>query len=81
MATLMSTKPGGTATVQPIAVPIIIRDSPGAPWEKRGNTLWVGCPSCQGWFPVNPALARPEAPPACCPQCHREFKVAAAVPR
>ncbi len=77
----MSNGPAGTATEPSVGAPAILRDSPGASWEKRGNTLWVGCPHCKGWFPASPVLARPEAPAACCPHCHQEFKVAAVVPR
>ena len=61
--------------------PEIVRDAPGAAWEKRGNTLWVGCTQCPTWFPVSPVLTRPGAPAACCPACHSEFKLAALAPR
>jgi hypothetical protein len=63
--------------------PEILRDSPGAAWEKRGNSLWVGCagPGCKTWFPVSPVMTRPGAPSACCPVCHSEFKLAAPSPR
>jgi len=63
--------------------PEILRDSPGAAWEKRGNTLWVGCTGadCRTWFPVSPVMTRSGAPPACCPDCHTEFKLAASLPR
>jgi hypothetical protein len=62
-------------------MPEIVRDTQGAAWEKRGNTLWVGCTQCATWFPVSPVLTRPGAPAACCPACHSEFKLAAQVPR
>lgn len=55
----------------------ISRETPGAPWEKRGNAIWVECGSCSTWFPVSPVMARLESPPACCPRCHHEFKLAA----
>jgi len=41
--------------------------------KYRGNTVWVACPGCRTWFPVSPRMLAPAAPPACCPQCHREF--------
>ncbi len=47
-----------------IGVPEIVRDAPGAGWEKRGNTLWIGCTRCKTWFPVSPVLTRPGAPAA-----------------
>ena len=25
-------------------------------WEKQGNTIWVACRSCNGWFPVEGGL-------------------------
>lgn len=25
-------------------------------WEKRGNTTWVSCRSCQAWIPVEEDL-------------------------
>jgi hypothetical protein len=48
----------------------LLRDTPGASWEKRGNTLWLSCGKCATWFPVSVALTRPGATPACCPNCH-----------
>lgn len=81
MATVMNgDKASGTSGVA-AGTATILRDARGAHWEKRGNTLWIGCPSCTGWFPVSPVMARAEAPPACCPHCHQEFKVAATLPR
>lgn len=59
----------------------ISRDNFGASWEKRGNAIWVECASCKTWFPVAPVMTRLEAPPACCPRCHHEFKLAAGPPR
>ena len=59
----------------------ISRDAAGAHWEKRGNAIWVECAPCKTWFPVSPALTRADAPPACCPRCHHEFKLAAGPPR
>ena len=41
------------------------RDPPGAAWEKRGNTVWVRCASCDTWFPGFPghaAARRPAVP-------------------
>jgi hypothetical protein len=81
MAEDMSDRTASGSAELPIGTPTIVRDTPGAPWEKRGNTLWVGCPGCKGWFPVSPVMARPEAPPACCPHCHQQFKVAPTAPR
>jgi hypothetical protein len=47
-------------------------------WEKRGNTSWVSCPRCRGWFPAAEALlAQADAAPHC-PHCHAEFAPAAA---
>ncbi len=54
-----------------------IQDTVGAPWEKRGNSVWVKCDACPTWFPASPALLRPEAVPACCPACHHEFRLVA----
>jgi hypothetical protein len=62
-------------------MPLILRESPGAPWEKRGNTLWVCCGACATWFPASPVLTRSGAAPACCPNCHAEFKLAVTAPR
>jgi hypothetical protein len=53
--------------------PAVLRDPPGAAWEKRGNTVWLQCPGCAAWFPVGPSMLRPQAPPACCPACHHRF--------
>ncbi len=61
--------------------PLIVKDSVGAIWEKRGNTAWVECPKCQSWFPASPIMLRNDAPPAICPNCHHEFYLAAIVPR
>ncbi len=58
------------------AKPGLLRDMPGAAWEKRGNTLWLSCTGCQTWFPVSVALTRPGATPACCPQCHTKLPLA-----
>ena len=50
--------------------------SPGAPWEKTGNTSWAQCPSCRGWFHVGPGiLARPEVK-LHCPHCAADFAAA-----
>jgi predicted Zn finger-like uncharacterized protein len=42
--------------------------------RARGNTAWIVCPACATWFPVNPRLLAPDAPTACCPNCHHEFR-------
>lgn len=59
----------------------IVKDSPGAIWEKRGNTAWLECGACQKWFPVGPVMLRPDAAAAHCPHCQHEFKPAAPAPR
>jgi uncharacterized protein YbaR (Trm112 family) len=59
----------------------IIRESAGAHWEKRGNALWVCCPSCDTWFPASPAMLAATAPPSCCPACHHEFNLTAIEPK
>jgi predicted Zn finger-like uncharacterized protein len=51
-------------------------DQPGAPWEKRGNTAWLGCDGCGTWFPVSPSMLRPGAPPCRCPACGKQFRAA-----
>lgn len=51
----------------------LLRDAPGAAWEKRGNAAWLQCERCSTWFPVGPAMLAPQAPPACCPTCHHRF--------
>lgn len=56
--------------------PLIVRDTGGAGWEKRGNTLWVACPKCRRFFPVSPVMTRPEAPNCICPSCHQQFTLA-----
>jgi hypothetical protein len=61
--------------------PAIVRESPGAHWEKRGNSLWVSCTSCATWFPASPAMLAVTAPPACCPVCHHEFNLTAIEPK
>ncbi|MCC7258212.1 MAG: hypothetical protein IT486_07550 [Gammaproteobacteria bacterium] len=51
------------------------QDPAGEAGKYGGNTVWVACPDCRTWFPVSPRMQAPAAPPACCPQCHREFMV------
>ncbi len=53
--------------------PVLLRDTAGAAWEKRGNTLWLSCDGCATWFPVSVGLTRPGATPACCPCCHNKI--------
>jgi hypothetical protein len=54
---------------------VLIRDTVGAAWEKRGNALWAQCGECRTWFPVSVVLTRAEAPDACCPVCHHRFSL------
>lgn len=42
-------------------------------WEKQGNTVWVSCPKCAGWFPVGPELLEMETVNLICPGCHEQF--------
>lgn len=44
--------------------------------EKRGNTNWVQCPSCDGWFHASAAMLAPDAPSLHCPHCQAEFAAA-----
>ena len=53
-----------------------IADAPGPHWEKRGNTVWLGCSGCGTWFPVSPSMLRPDAPSCRCPGCGPEFRPA-----
>jgi hypothetical protein len=46
---------------------------PVAPWEKSGNTSWVRCGACDGWFPVADAMLESKAVLMHCPSCHTEF--------
>lgn len=48
--------------------------NPAPAWyEKTGNTNWVKCAGCSGWFHVaNSLLAKPDAL-LHCPHCHNEF--------
>lgn len=42
--------------------------------EKRGNTTWVSCRSCQHWFHTTAGLIEIGTVDLHCPQCHDEFK-------
>jgi NAD-dependent SIR2 family protein deacetylase len=53
-----------------------VQDPPGPAWEKRGNTVWLGCDACGAFFPVSPSMLREDAPPCRCPKCHRQFRPA-----
>ena len=44
------------------------------PGEKRGNTSWVSCRSCQYWFHATADLIERGNVNLHCPQCHAEFK-------
>ncbi len=51
-----------------------IRLNPRTPvWEKQGNTAWVSCRSCQGWFPVGLELLAAATIDLLCPHCQAEF--------
>ena len=43
-------------------------------WEKRGNTTWVGCPDCRGWFHVAPRLLKHTDAELFCPFCRKWFR-------
>ena len=47
-------------------------------WEKRGNTSWVACPQCRGWFPAAEALLARGDVALHCPHCGAEFPPAQA---
>lgn len=42
--------------------------------EKRGNTTWVSCRSCQHWFHTTASLIEMGSVDLHCPQCHDEFE-------
>jgi len=42
-------------------------------WEKRGNTIWVSCGSCEGWFPVEEDLIVAATIELRCPHCGKAF--------
>jgi len=46
---------------------------PVSPWEKSGNTSWVQCGQCDGWFHVSDAMLDDPAMRMHCPACHHEF--------
>jgi len=50
----------------------------GAHWEKRGNTAWVSCAACAGWFPVGPQLIAAGTIDLVCPHCAAAFPPAKA---
>jgi hypothetical protein len=43
-------------------------------FEKHGNTVWLTCPSCGGWFHVSRALLNHEKALLFCPHCRDSFK-------
>ncbi|NQV79574.1 MAG: hypothetical protein HQ495_03425 [Alphaproteobacteria bacterium] len=43
------------------------------PGEKRGNTSWVQCGSCDGWFHVTEDLITRGTVKMHCTHCHTEF--------
>jgi len=53
----------------------VLVDSPGAAWEKRGNTAWLRCSGCGTSFPASPELLRADAPPCHCPRCGHSARV------
>ncbi len=42
-------------------------------WEKQGNTIWVACRSCNGWFPVEGGLLADGSIALKCPHCADMF--------
>lgn len=44
-----------------------------APFEKRGNTTWVACPSCGHWFHVADTLIARGDIALRCTGCQHEF--------
>lgn len=42
-------------------------------WEKAGNTAWVRCAACDGWFPVAPSLIDAARIELACPHCGQRF--------
>jgi predicted Zn finger-like uncharacterized protein len=47
-------------------------------FEKRGNTTWVSCPTCAGWFHVADALVERGDIALRCTHCQGEFPPAKA---
>ncbi len=45
----------------------------GGWWEKRGNTSWVRCGTCAGWFLVALAMMRLPGMRLHCPDCGANF--------
>lgn len=43
--------------------------------EKRGNSVWVGCPACATAFPVSPVLTAHPTVKMTCPTCHQDFSL------
>lgn len=46
--------------------------------EKRGNTSWVQCGKCAGWFHATEDLISRGTVNMHCPHCHAEFPPEAA---
>jgi len=42
-------------------------------FEKRGNTTWVSCPTCAGWFHVADNLVERGDLALRCTHCQSEF--------
>lgn len=49
------------------------RVPPGGVFEKAGNTSWVRCAKCEGWFHVANQMLDTEGARMHCPHCHEEF--------
>jgi len=47
-------------------------------WEKSGNTAWVRCGACGGWFHASEELLSAADAILHCPHCHAEFAPEAA---
>jgi hypothetical protein len=41
--------------------------------EKQGNTTWVSCRTCRGWFHVSDALLMKKGVHLFCPLCRDQF--------
>tara|TARA_Y100000590_G_C15286076_1_gene850691 strand:+ start:297 stop:500 length:204 start_codon:yes stop_codon:yes gene_type:complete len=41
--------------------------------EKRGNTSWLTCNSCNNWFHATCELIEKDNIKLHCPSCHNEF--------
>ncbi|MBC8159012.1 MAG: hypothetical protein H8E94_06745 [Alphaproteobacteria bacterium] len=42
-------------------------------WEKQGNTIWVSCRACEGWFPIGGDLLANGTIELKCPHCNDAF--------